>query len=235
MKATPIELAGFAAQGLATMGVDPVWDKAVRQYVVATARARAEEAFGEHASSLAKHADRDLSLAKWRQSGWPPHVDQDLWIIDHHTQLQDAENRIRAEFYEPLWTAERLIAETPAPTLSAAIWKAAVMELADVQLDHEVSVDCAQPLYADFDRLASLRDDNPGADFLSLQEAFDAGKVPESAYLQADSKVDQWEPETPLDFTRKALCLFGDGGLPNRDVIDRLMADARRLVSAAVD
>lgn len=73
--------------------------------------------------------------------------------------------------------------------------------------------------------------EDPGTVFLAVQAAFNAGEVPEADFDAAYEKVAVWQPATPLEFTRKALCLLGDGKLPERDIIDRLMEQAARLAA----
>jgi hypothetical protein len=73
---------------------------------------------------------------------------------------------------------------------------------------------------------------DPGTRFVAAEAAFNAGTISEDAYDAALDALIAWVPTTPRDFTRKVICLFGDGGLPNRDTINTLVAQGAQLVGA---
>jgi hypothetical protein len=73
---------------------------------------------------------------------------------------------------------------------------------------------------------------DPGTRFLAAQAAFNAGTIGEDSYDAAYEAMLAWEPRTPIELTRKVVCLFGDGGSPEQSLINTLVAQGARLVGA---
>lgn len=71
---------------------------------------------------------------------------------------------------------------------------------------------------------------DPAALYLAARAAFDASLIDDDAHGRAWQAMVEWRPTTLEGFARKALAMFGDGGLPERPLVDALMADGARLV-----
>lgn len=153
--------AQFGAQGLATMGVCPTWDRAVHNFVAADVLARAHEEFGP---LTLNRIDTDLerkgmSLEARYGENWRNHPDgKPVW-----DQMVEAGNAYDAEFfkqfYAPFYAAQCQLARTPAPTLAAALFKAAVIEMHDVWNDPDLEESCIELIQADLARLAPQQGD----------------------------------------------------------------------------
>ena len=152
----PVARAQFNAQGLATMGLCPAWDRAVAAYVSADVRSKAQEEFGPLAQKR--------NSWTFEQSALVVRLGKD-WIC--HPEGVEADKRRRAEeiageaammenFYQPLWEAVYSLALVPAPSLSAAVFKAAVIEIHEIWNDGAFKADCNALIDADFARHAGL-------------------------------------------------------------------------------
>ena len=73
---------------------------------------------------------------------------------------------------------------------------------------------------------------DPAALYLAARDAFAAGLIDDDAHIGAWQAMAEWRPTTLEGFARKALAMFGDGGLPEKPWVDSLMADGARLVAA---
>lgn len=67
-------------------------------------------------------------------------------------------DEIERDFYRPFWESQRELARYPAPTLAAALFKAAMIAAEDVWNDSDMTEDCAKLLHADFARLVPARE-----------------------------------------------------------------------------
>lgn len=147
----------FDAQGLATMGVCPTWDRAVHNFVAADVLARAHEEFGP---LTLNRVDEDLerervALEARYGEHWRNHPDgKPVWKrLVQAGEASDSE--FFKQFYAPFYAAQCQLARTPAPTLAAALFKAAVIEAHDVWNDPDLEESCIDLIQADLARLAS--------------------------------------------------------------------------------
>lgn len=135
-------------------GCRSAWNFAIRQFIAADLRARAQDEFGPH--ELARQ-DRDAveCLLKVKHgTKWAETAEGKL-ITDRHRAAMNASDQFLSEhFYEPHHIACRLVAMTPAPTLAAAIVKAAIVEIHETWHDPEMTGDTLAILDADIERFA---------------------------------------------------------------------------------
>lgn len=117
---------------LSTMGACPKWDAAVTAYLAADALVHAEGEYG----ALAK-----ASEALFRKEIGRPAMDA-------------AERHWTDTYCRPAWQAARTLSTTPAPSLSAALFKSLIIEKAEVWNDADMTEDCMSILRADFARVA---------------------------------------------------------------------------------
>jgi hypothetical protein len=146
--------AQFDALGLATMGVCPEWDRAVHNLIAADVLSRVHDEFGPLALSL---ADGEVERGDMKQrfgDNWRHHPEgKAIW--ERLQAADDDRNEAMTErFYRPLWDAQRQLARTPAPTLAAVVYKAAVVEMHDVWNDAQLGGDCIAIIEADLARIA---------------------------------------------------------------------------------
>lgn len=146
--------AQFNAQGLATMGVDPQWDRAVHNLVSADVLARAHEHFGP--LELKRNEGQLQAMEAEHRLGknWREHPEgKPFWetLCDEGTVNDQQMTEL---YYNALWEAQRQLALTPAPTLAAALFKAAVIEMNDVWNDSQIDADCIELIEADLARLS---------------------------------------------------------------------------------
>jgi len=148
----PIGRAQFHAQGIATMGLDPAWDRAVTAYIAADVRSRAHEEFGPLA--LRKDgADLETIMAAVRLGKDWRDAKEGIAIARNFDVASAAyEAGMEKDFYGPSWRAQRDLALTPAPSLSAASWKAAAISLHEIWNDRTLEDDLASVIDADLAR-----------------------------------------------------------------------------------
>lgn len=117
---------------LSTMGTCPKWDAALATYLAAEALVHAEGEYG--------------SLAKATEALYRKEIDR---------SGMDAAERLWTDTYcRPAWKAARILSTTPAPSLSAALFKSLMVEKAEVWNDADMTEDCMAILRADFARHA---------------------------------------------------------------------------------
>lgn len=144
----------FHAQGIATMGLDPAWDRAVSAYIAADVRSRAHEEFGPLAHRKSD-ADLDTIYAEMRLGKDWRNTDEGLAIARSFDDASAAyEAGMEKDFYSPLWKAQRDLALTPAPSLLAAVWKAAAISLHEIWNDRTLDTCLASAIDAELARFA---------------------------------------------------------------------------------
>jgi len=152
----PIGRAQFHAQGLATLGLDPAWDAAVTAYIAVDVRTQAYAEFGPPALQK-EAADLDRSRAEFEYGKSWRDTDEGRAIACRYDEATDAFEAAMLEgFYRPLWAAQRALALTHAPSLAAAVWKAAAISLHESWNDPTLEVNLAKAIDTDLERVAVL-------------------------------------------------------------------------------
>lgn len=156
-KSNDIEKRGaFLAQALATMGDARDWDIAVTNWVACYVRSVAQEEFGRYAKA-------HEMLEQFERNMGSQHAGQ--WAIVRKSNAEwqalkashDAEqSRLVERYYGPLWQAGRELALVPAPTLSAAVFKALLIEREEIWNDSGFGADSIEIIEADFARVATV-------------------------------------------------------------------------------
>jgi len=152
----PVARAQFHAQGLATMGLDASWDSAVTAYIAADIRAVAHAEFGPLALEKEAADLERIRASSEYGNGWRE-TEEGGAIARRYGEAIDALAAAMLEgFYRPLWAAQRALALAPAPSLAAAVWKAAAISLHESWNDPTLEVNLAEAIDADLDRVAVL-------------------------------------------------------------------------------
>lgn len=150
---TPLPTAQFHTIGAATMGVDAAWDRAMGNYIATDIRARAAEIYGPLARQKDDDAVEAHGMAKRLGMAWRDTDEGAEVAAQHRRNLIAYDEGLRSAFYEPHWQAIRDIVRTPAPSLAAAAWKAALIDWQDAWCDSMLEADCVAILDADLTRL----------------------------------------------------------------------------------
>lgn len=122
----------FKQAGLATAGIDAAWDKALQRYLRCETLYYASEAFGPMAKDQERHTLETIAVQSEYGRDWKGNAEAVRRHDASFAGLRAAEDRQVREFAQPYWRAAEELALTPAPTLAAAMFKAAVMEQDDV-------------------------------------------------------------------------------------------------------
>jgi len=144
----------FKQAGLATMGLDAAWDRAVQRYLRCETLYYASEAFGAMAKDQERHTLEKIAIEAEFGRDWKAKPE----AVQRHdaslTKLRRAEDQQVREFAQPYWRAAGELALTPAQSLAAAMFKAAVMEQDEVDNNRDFPGECMEILQADFARLS---------------------------------------------------------------------------------
>lgn len=139
---------------LATAGIDPAWDCALQAYLRADALQHADLQFGARSEASETLMRRRWSLEGKYGKAWHQHPDAQADRNEIFALDQAADKQWTRAFCAPFWRASRELALTPAPTMAAALFKAAIMEADELSNDTDFPADCMEVLQADFRRLA---------------------------------------------------------------------------------
>lgn len=140
--------------GLATLGVDPAWDKAMHAYLRADALQHAAGEFGDLAKVRYRHQVEGIDLQGKYGRDWKLHPDGKKELSRINREIHEEDERWGERYCKPMWRAANELALTPAPTIGAAMFKASIMESEEVWNDRDFPADCMEILQADFARLA---------------------------------------------------------------------------------
>lgn len=144
----------FKQAALATVGIDAAWDKALQRYLRCETLYNASEAFGPMAKDQERHTLETIDIQAEYGRDWKGNVEAMRRHEASFASLRAAEDRQIRDFAQPFWRAAEELALTPAPTLAAAMFKAAVMEQDDVGNNRDFPADCMEVLQGDFARLS---------------------------------------------------------------------------------
>lgn len=131
------------AQGLATMGASPAWDRVTATLLVWMARTRTDEKFGANHRSEQTFKTARAALKAEYGSEWRTNAAARRKFDVANIIKNGAFDAHTARFYQPLWAAQRALVETPAPSLAAALFKARIAEDGEVWNDVNFHGDCA--------------------------------------------------------------------------------------------
>lgn len=139
---------------LATTGLDPAWDKALHAYLKADIMQHADIEFGEvQKAKRQREADQITIHTKYGKE-WRANPDPEALNKASYDRMQQADDKWGKTYCRAYWRAGRELALTPAPSMAAIAYKAAVMEQNELDNDIDFPADAMEVLRADFARLA---------------------------------------------------------------------------------
>jgi hypothetical protein len=142
-------------QALGTLGVDPEWDALVTDLLRLDTLAHAEEEFGPTNKRWDSRALERAFAEDRYGKGWESHPEVRP-MLDLHAAEAIADEELKYQrYYRPLWAAQIAVAMATPPTLAAALYKAALIELAEVWSDADMQGDCMEILRADLHKVCS--------------------------------------------------------------------------------
>ncbi|WP_298165119.1 hypothetical protein [Novosphingobium sp.] len=142
----------LTAQALATMGADSEWDRCLRAYLAWDTKVRAQTQYGAYDKAMEAGTLGRLDLESRFGKGWMRHPDAQGEFESIRAMEKDADDAFTLNFTVPFWKAARDLVLTPAPSLAAALFKAAVIEWEEVWNDSDMTADCVEILDADLAR-----------------------------------------------------------------------------------
>lgn len=152
----------FHGAALATLGTCPTWDKALTEYLARAALADADEAFGQTYERRYAIEMAEVSLAINHGPNWERLPD----LATRRRELADADNEVgdvrTAAFMNPLEHAAHGLAQTPAPTIAAALFKVELIERHQLWDDARFDFDGMQIVRGDIARITGI--DTPADD-----------------------------------------------------------------------
>ena len=122
----------FTAQALATLGASPEWDRALTAYLIADARTHARSKFGPLPDL---DNERYVEELKAREKFGPQYRrhPKAAPLFDHlDKRIEEEEEITSRDYFQPLWQSQYDLALIPAPSLTAALFKVALIELAEL-------------------------------------------------------------------------------------------------------
>lgn len=144
------------AAALASLGACPVWDAAVHAYLAADALQHADLEYGDSGRTQERHFRERLALESKYGPAWRKHPEAEAERKRIFREGEESTDRWTERYCQPLWAAARSVASTPAPSMAAASFKAALIEAEEVWNDRDFNKDPMQILQADFDRLTDV-------------------------------------------------------------------------------
>lgn len=143
----------FKKAGLDTMGLDAAWDRALQRYLRCETLYYGAGAFGPLAKEQERHTLEKIAIEEKFGRGWKAQSEAAKRHEVSFAGLIKAEEDHVRQFAEPYWRAANELALTPAPSLAAAMFKAAVMEHDEIDTNRDFPGECMEILQADFARL----------------------------------------------------------------------------------
>jgi len=150
---TPVGRMVFHQAALATLGADAAWDRAVLAFIKADVLQHADLEFGAAAKHQAKDYRARIGLESRYGKEWrlnPAAQALRDQIYDEAIAADDAWTR---DYCAPFWQAGRELALTPAPTMAAAVFKANVIEKAEIWNDSAFPRDAMEIVIEEMTRL----------------------------------------------------------------------------------
>lgn len=139
---------------LATTGIDPTWDKALHAYLKADIIQHADIQFGEVGRAATQRQRERAEIHGKFGKDWQANDEARALERASYLRMQDADDHWGKTVCQTYWRAGRELALTPAPTMAAIAYKAAVMEANELDNDTDFPGDCMAILRSDFARLA---------------------------------------------------------------------------------
>lgn len=144
----------LAMQALSTMGVEPNWDALVGSLLRFDTLARAEEEYGPTSIRSGKR-DIEVMMAEQRYGkNYAQHPEVQPMFERHKAECAADDDLMSREYYQPLWKAQRELALATPPTLSAALFKATLIEVAELWNDSVMDADCMEIVRTDLARFS---------------------------------------------------------------------------------
>jgi hypothetical protein len=144
----------FTTQALATMGVDPEWDRCLADYLRLEALQMTDMECGAYAAAKEKALVEEYLLHERNGDGCRtrPEFKHDCRQI---FEKDDAAYVIWSEAYaDPYFQASRDLAQTPAPTLAAALFKVVMICREDLGNDTAMTRNAMEIVAEDLNRFA---------------------------------------------------------------------------------
>ncbi len=150
---TLAQRSSYVAQALATMGVDPEWDKRLTAYLTAECLAFADLEFGVMADALEKEARARVHI----QMEFGKNFAQNPEAVARYKEAQRetgvVEKARTSQYLTPYWAAAKDLMHTPAPTLAAALFKSNMIFKEDLFCEPGIGQLAMGVLASDFHRL----------------------------------------------------------------------------------
>jgi hypothetical protein len=150
---TVSQRSAYMTQALATMGVDPEWDKRLTAYLTTECLMFSDVEFGVMADANELWSRTKVQL----QLRFGENFSQNAGAkarLDEVRRETDAVNEVWAEKYcKPHWTAANDLLHTPAPTLAAALFKSNMIFMEDLYCEPDTRSQAMVVLAGDFHRL----------------------------------------------------------------------------------
>lgn len=210
------------------------WNRRMADWLRWTGLNRADSAFGKYAIlALAHELAEARTLEKFGgQRGSNPAAVAELrttWAA-----LEAYEQIVLEQFDRPLWRAAALLAQTPAPNLTAALFKIQLIKREDLDADANMERDAFDVVVDDMARLGTPIDEDPASLHAEAERAFGRSEIDEDAYITAHEGVKTWKPTNLREFARKFVALYDNGGFPASETRDCLVREARQLTGQTI-
>jgi hypothetical protein len=233
--------AAYNSLALATLGACPVWDAATRRFLAANCLQQADLDYGALAKANEAGAYERMRLEGLYGKNWR----DDLRARQAARSLAEADKAAEDEWHEtftkPYWQAIRDLVLVPAPTVSAAVFKADLIHAEEAWNDSGFAADCMQIITDDFARLTAPSEARQLWDeLINRYEAAEADNTAtdENIDLAGDLIIEIMAMPAP---DAHAVCwkldhILAEPGGPasyTADYVEQLVADYRRFLGEA--
>lgn len=147
----------FTSAALATLGVDPAWDKRMAAYLRLGSLQQAHASFGPLAQANEASAVKHCELEQRFGPHWKSNTKAWTEAQPLYAAALEIETQWTEQLCEPFWQAARDLVLTPAPTLAAALFKVRLIEWEDLDNDGAMTRDCFEIVAEDIERLSGGR------------------------------------------------------------------------------
>lgn len=150
---TLAQRSSYVAQALATMGVDPEWDKRLTAYLTAECLAFSDLEFGVAAEGFEKFQRSKMHIESEFGKNFAQNPHAKALFSEAMREVSTVEDARIQQYLTPYWATAKDLMHTPAPTLAAALFKSNMIFKEDLFCEAGIGPLAMGVLASDFHRL----------------------------------------------------------------------------------